>query len=191
MRTAPASNASPAPPLRARSASLARRAAALVYEGLLLVALLFVVNFALLPFVTPRPAGHADDLVVPALPQRLALFWIVFAALAGYFCWCWSRGRRTLPMKTWRLRLVRGDGTPLPPRTALLRYLAAWIGPLLATAAYAALAPWGLGAHATWLIALGFLWAFIDRDRQFLHDRIAGTYLVTDSATGVHREDPT
>jgi len=163
---------------RPANASIARRFAALVYEGLLLVALVFAVNFLLLPLVTPGHAGEGKDLVVPALPQRLALFWILFAVLAGFFTWCWSRGRRTLAMKTWRMRLVRVDGSPLPPRTALLRYLATWIGPLLAVLAYAVLAPRGAGAHATWLVALGFLWAFIDRDRQFLHDRIAGTRIV-------------
>ena len=163
---------------RRENASIARRLAALLYEGLLLVALLFAVNFVLLPLVTPGHAGQGKDLVVPALPQRLALFWILFAVLAGYFTWCWSRGRRTLAMKTWRIRLVRLDGSPLPPRTALARYLAAWIGPLLAVGAYALLASHGAGAHATWLVALGFLWAFIDRDRQFLHDRLAGTRIL-------------
>lgn len=171
MSTVPAPGALP-------NAPLGRRLAALIYEGLLLVALLFVVNFMLLPLVTPGHAGQGKDLVVPGLPQRLALFWILFAALAGFFTWCWSRGRRTLAMKTWRMRLVTVAGDPLPPRTALLRYLAVWIGPLVAVGAYAALAPHGLGAHAAWLVALGFLWAFIDRDRQFLHDRIAGTRLV-------------
>ena len=162
------------------NASLGRRLIALVYEGLLLTALLFVVNFFLLPLVTPGHAGQGKDLVIPALPQRLALFWITFAILAGFFTWCWSHGRRTLAMKTWRLRLVCANGDLPTPRTALLRYLAAWIGPLLAVLAYALLAPHGAGAHATWLCALGFLWAFIDRDRQFLHDRIAGTRIVRD-----------
>lgn len=170
--------ATPGPSAPATNASFGRRLAALVYEALLLTALLFVVNFFLLPLVTPGHAGQGKDLVVPALPQRLALFWITFAVLAGFFTWCWSRGRRTLAMKTWRLRLLRADGSALPPRIALLRYLAAWIGPLVAVLAYAVLARHGAGAHATWLVALGFLWAFVDRDRQFLHDRIAGTRLV-------------
>jgi len=177
----------PTPSARTSDASLVRRFAALIYEALLLVALLFVVNFALLPLVTPGHAGAAKNLMVPALPERLALFWILFAVLAGYFTWCWSNGRRTLPMKTWRLRLVGADGGPLAPRVALMRYLAAWFGPLLAVAAYAVLAPRGLGAHAAWLVALGFLWAIVDRDRQFLHDRIAGTRIVNDAETAARR----
>ena len=69
-------------------------------------------------------------------------------------------------------------GALVAPRLALLRYLAAWIGPALAVAAYAALARYGWGAHAAWLVALNFLWALVDPDRQFLHDRIAGTRIV-------------
>ena len=152
-----------------------RRFAALLYEGLLVVAIVFATNFALLPFVTPHRAGAVESLSVPALPERLALFWIVFAVLAGYFVWCWSNGRRTLAMKTWRLRLLTADGATVTPRIALLRYLACWIGPALALAAYVALSRVGYGAHAAWLVAFNFLWAFVDRDRLFLHDRVAGT----------------
>jgi uncharacterized RDD family membrane protein YckC len=61
-------------------------------------------------------------------------------------------------MKTWRLRLVARDGGSLTWRQAWLRYLAALVG--LA------------------VLGLGFVWALFDRDRLFLHDRIAGTRLV-------------
>jgi uncharacterized RDD family membrane protein YckC len=142
---------------------------------LLLVAVVFAANFALLPFVTPT---RGNELALPGLPERVALFCIVFAVLAAYFVWCWSNGRRTLAMKTWKLRLVRADGSAVTPKVALLRYLATWIGPGLAVAAYAALSRYGWGAHAAWLVAFNFLWAFVDRDRLFLHDRVAGTRLV-------------
>jgi uncharacterized RDD family membrane protein YckC len=159
-------------------ASLRRRFASLVYELLLLVALLFVASFALLPLVTPGHAGSAQALTVPALPQRVAMSCVLFAVLAGFFTWCWAQGRRTLPMKTWRLRLVLADGGPVPAKVALLRYLAVWIGPALSLAAYSALAHTGYGAHAAWLVAFNWLWAFVDRERQFLHDRVAGTRIV-------------
>lgn len=157
------------------AASLKRRLAALVYELLLLVAVLFAANFLLLPLITPR---REHELAVPGLPERVALFCLLFAILAAYFVWCWSNGRRTLAMKTWKLRLVRADGGAVAPKIALLRYLATWIGPALAVAAYAVLARQGWGAHAAWLVAFNFLWALVDRDRLFLHDRIAGTRIV-------------
>ena len=164
-------------PFRERGGALIRRLAALVYESLLLTAVVFAANFALLPLVTPT---RGNGIVVPGLAERAALFCILFAVLAAYFVWCWSSGRRTLAMKTWKLRLLRADGGAVTPKVALLRYLASWIGPGLAVAAYAALARYGWGAHAAWLVAFNFLWALVDRDRLFLHDRVAGTRLVTE-----------
>jgi uncharacterized RDD family membrane protein YckC len=106
----------------------------------------------------------------------------LFAVGALYYGWSWTAGRRTLPMKTWRLRITRTNGTALPVRTALVRYVAAWTGPALALLAYVALRSSGLGAHALWLIALNYLWAFVDPDRRFLHDRVAGTRIIDDRA---------
>jgi uncharacterized RDD family membrane protein YckC len=71
------------------------------------------------------------------------------AVLAAYFLWCWLRGGQTLAMKTWRIRL-----TGITPRKALLRFALALV-----------LVPTGIG----------LLWALVDRDGQFLHDRLAGT----------------
>lgn len=84
------------------------------------------------------------------------MLWLhVLVLLMVYFVWCWLNGGQTLPMKTWKLRLVNADGSPLRPLQAVLRYLAAWPSILL------------FGA--------GIMWALVDKDRQFLHDRIAGT----------------
>jgi uncharacterized RDD family membrane protein YckC len=161
-------------------AGLARRLAALLYEALLVTAILLVVGFATLPLVSPRLPG--DALVVPSLPARVASFCILFAILAAYFTWSWSAGRRTLAQKSWRLFLVARDGRPLAVRTALARYLAGWIGPALAVVAYLALQSRGWGAHAAWLVGLNFVFALIDRERQFLHDRIAGTLVLVERA---------
>ena len=77
---------------------------------------------------------------------------LVMAVLAAYFLWCWLRGGQTLAMKACRIRLVGVT----PPR-ALARFVLAMV-----------LVPTGIG----------ILWALVDRDRQFLHDRLAGTRLV-------------
>ena len=88
--------------------------------------------------------------------QLLQLF--LLALFAAYFLWCWLRGGQTLAMKTWRIRLVAKDGhVRLAPATALLRF------------GYALLLVPSL---------VGILWAWVDRDRQFLHDRLAGSLLI-------------
>jgi uncharacterized RDD family membrane protein YckC len=145
---APATTPVPEAPATASLANLGRRALALVYEALLLGAVLALASllFAVL--------AHGADRVVSRPLLQLYL-----VALAGlYFVWQWTRGGQTLAMKTWRIRLLTREGQPLGPRRALVRYLLALAGTLL------------LGA--------GFLWALFDRERQFLHDRLAGTRIV-------------
>jgi uncharacterized RDD family membrane protein YckC len=161
------------------SAPLPRRIAALAYETVLYCALVLVTGFLTIPLVPAVPAGE-PGLRMPALPAKVLSFALVFGIGAVYYTWSWTGGRRTLPMKTWRLRLVRPDGPAPDGRTALARYFAAWIGPTLALLAYVALRKVGAGAFALWLIAFNYLWAFVDPDCRFLHDRIAGTQIVGD-----------
>jgi uncharacterized RDD family membrane protein YckC len=156
---------------------LARRFASLLYEALLVAAIVLVASFGLLPLVSPGIAA-SGALMLPSMIGRVVSFVALFAVLAVYFTWCWSEGRRTLPMKTWRLALVDRAGAAPSRRTAFVRYAATWIGPLAATAAYALIVPMGLGALAWPLLALNWLAAFVDPKRLFLHDRIAGTTLV-------------
>ena len=85
-------------------------------------------------------------------PLRAELQAFLLVALAAYFVWCWLRGGQTLAMRAWRVRLV-----DLTPTRALLRFLYALV-----------LLPTGIS----------ILWALVDKDRQFLHDRLAGTRLL-------------
>jgi uncharacterized RDD family membrane protein YckC len=168
----PVASAGPRP-----NAPLARRYLALGYEGLLLAAIVLVAGFLTIPLTAPA-SGAGRALTVPPLAARALSAWLVFGVAGLYFVWSWTGGRRTLPMKTWKMALARADGSRVDARAAVVRYLAAWLGPAVALVAYAALVPEGMGAHALWLTALGYLWAFVDPDRQFLHDRIAGTRIV-------------
>jgi uncharacterized RDD family membrane protein YckC len=156
------------------NASLPRRFAAVAYEGLLIAAIVLVTGFLTMPLVsTGAKATHA--LEVPSLPARALSACAVFG-IAGLYCvWSWTGGRRTLPMKTWRLTLEGRDGRAVDTRTAVIRYLAAWIGPLAALIAYEALKPSALASQALWLVGVNYVWGLVDPDRQFLHDRIAGT----------------
>lgn len=135
-------------PGAAGDAPISRRTLSLVYESLLLAAVLMA---GALPFSLVAQA--ADRIAARPLLQLYLL------ALAGvYFVWQWLHGGQTLPMKTWRLKLVTQEGAPLTRVHALRRLVFSIAG----TAA--------LGG--------GFLWALADRDRRFLHDRLAGTKIV-------------
>ncbi|GAB3465896.1 RDD family protein [Massilia terrae] len=106
----------------------------------------------------------------------------LFLVAAAYFVWCWTDSGHTLAMKTWRIRLVQPGHAKVPFGVAAIRYLLAW-GWFLP----ALLVCWAAGLHDKSQIAIALLigmvgWgatAFFDKDRQFLHDRLAGTRLVS------------
>lgn len=161
-------------------AGVARRLAALVYETLIVAAFVFIASFALVPLVSGS-ASRAHGLSVPPLSGRIASLLILFALGAMLFGWSWSEGRRTLPMKAWKLALIDHANRPLTKSRAVARYVAVWIGPTLAVAAYALLAPIGFGALAWPVVGLNWLAALVDPERAFLHDRVAGTRIVMTS----------
>jgi uncharacterized RDD family membrane protein YckC len=82
---------------------------------------------------------------------RRALQLFILMVFAAYFLWCWLRGGQTLAMKAWHIRVV-----DITPAKALLRLVLAAL-----------------------LFPVSVAWALFDRDRQFLHDRLAGTRLVS------------
>jgi RDD family len=166
-------------PRRAR-ASVRRRLAATIYELLLLTALAILVGFVTLPAVGPRPSSVAINAPVPLPSQtgRIVSFGALFIAWGLYCVGFWSSGRRTLPMKTWKLALETRAGEALGIRAATVRYLACWIGPACAVGAYLVLHAYGTGPWAVVLLGVNYAWALIDVDRQFLQDRMAGSRLV-------------
>ena len=119
----------------------------MVYEVLLLTAILFVSSYLFLVLARDAQSG-----------LMRAFFQVYLLAVCGiYFVFCWTRTGQTLPMKTWRLRVVARDGGRLSRPRALRRFLLAVPG---------------------MLSGASMLWAAFDRDRQFLHDRLAGTRIV-------------
>ncbi len=145
---------------------------------LLLTALAFITQFALLPLVSPGHASAARALSIPPVAARTFLFCVQFAVGALYCVGFWTGGRRTLAQKTWALRLTTSAGETPELKRALARYFAIWIGPALALVAYLPLAQAGHGGYAAILLAFNFAWAAFDPQRRFLHDRIAGTRVV-------------
>ena len=167
--------ASPAVP-----ASLGRRLGALTYEALLLVAMALIAGFAFLPLISPSLSSATAPSIPPPF-ARTMLFCALASLAAFYYTWCWSEGRQTLPQKTWRIRIVGDDWHPVARKTALLRYLAAWIGPAAALVLYAALPATPSRRYALSLAMFNFAFALVDRERRFLHDRLAGTRVVRDA----------
>ncbi len=129
--------------------SIRRRLASMFYEAFLLIGVLS------LAFILPH---LLLGLVLKATIPGILLWSHVFVVLLAYFAWLWKRNGQTLAMQTWKIKLVAADRKTLTNRQILLRYFLAWPSLLLC--------------------GLGIFWALVDRDRQFLHDRLAGTRLI-------------
>ena len=132
-----------------QNTGLFRRLAAMLYDTLLVAALLML---ATLPFIAIRggePVETGDNLL-----YRLVLVGVVLAFFVGF----WSRSGRTLGMQSWGLQLETQDGQIPSLGTACLRFFAAMLS----------LIPLGLG----------FFWQLWDRESLTWHDRISKTRLV-------------
>ncbi len=132
-----------------QNSGLTRRLAAILYDSLLVTALLFLVT---LPFVAAR-GGEPVEPGENGL-YRLSLVAVVYVFFVGY----WTTRGRTLGMQSWGLQVETADGSPPSLGQASVRFVV---------------------AIASWLaLGLGFLWQLWDRDRLTWHDRASGTRLV-------------
>ena len=131
-----------------RPAGLFRRLFAIVYDAMLLTAVVMGATALLLP-ITGGEAVAAGNVFF-----QLYLLLVGF----GFFALFWLKGGSTLGMQAWRLKVVQPDGSPITLEQAARRYLAA----LLSWAA----------------LGLGFLWSLVDPERRTWHDLLSGTRLV-------------
>jgi uncharacterized RDD family membrane protein YckC len=152
--------------------SLKRRLICLVYDAFLIAA---VVVLGITLFTIPAVLLKLDQGFI-YYGRQVALFFV--AAL--YFIHTWTGSGYTLAMKTWRIKLVKVGYAKVPFCAAAIRYVLAWgwVLPGFAVSYFAHL------PRSQYAIAIGInvvVWslsAFLDKDRQFLHDKLAGTRLI-------------
>ena len=131
------------------NASLLRRLGAMLYDSLLVIALLMI---ATVPFIAIR----GGEIVEPNdnLVYQICMLLVIYA----FFAFFWSYGGQTLGMRAWRMRLETKDGDVPTLAMVSLRFVLAVVS----------LLPFGLG----------YFWQLWDKDRLTWHDRFSGTRLV-------------
>jgi uncharacterized RDD family membrane protein YckC len=131
-----------------KPAGLLRRLAAILYDCLLIIALMFLLT---LPFIAARdgePVEHGENLI-----YQLCLVALIYVYFVAY----WVYKGRTLGMQSWGLRIALPNGQPPDYKSATLRFVTALV---------------------SWLPAgLGFLWQLWDRENLTWHDRLSGSRL--------------
>lgn len=134
-------------------AGLWRRLAALLYDGLLLLALLFIVTACFLPLTGGTAITWAGFPLLWVL-HKLAIAIVI----VGFYGVAWTRTGQTLGMASWRLRAERRDGSRLTWRDSAVRIGAAML---------------------SWIpLGLGWFWCTFDRDGRTWHDILSQTRVV-------------
>lgn len=127
--------------------SLFRRTAVIIYDLLLLLALLFLATALLLPFNN----GEAF------LPNQYFFSIYLLAISFIFYGWFWTHGGQTPGMKAWRIKLQTFNQTPITWKHAYKRFFMAIVSWLF--------------------FGLGFLWLLIDKQRYTWYDRFSKTRL--------------
>ncbi|MFZ2727623.1 MAG: RDD family protein [Methylococcaceae bacterium] len=134
-----------------------RRLAAMLYDFLLLIAVLFLATALLLPFNAGQAFTHQQ------------VFYPVYLLIVSFifYGWFWTHGGQTLGLRAWKLKVLTINQQPISWRLALLRFCTALIS-------------WSF-------FGLGFLWMLIDKDKRAWHDRLSKTAVFFDSSVQIKR----
>ncbi len=95
-------------------AGLFRRLAALLYDSLLLLAVLFIATAILLPLTDGAAFSHNPFLTT----------YLLFISFF-FYSWFWMHGGQTLGMRSWKLQLRNINPGPITLWQALLRFMVA------------------------------------------------------------------
>ncbi len=125
-----------------------RRAAALLYDSLLLLAVLFLATAIALPFNAGK-AFSPDQILYP-----IYLLTVSFV----FFGWFWTHGGQTLGLRSWKMKLVGTDRLAVGWKQAALRFVCAILSWLC--------------------LGIGFFWIIVDPKRRSWHDRLSKTRLI-------------
>lgn len=124
-----------------------RHTAIIVYDSLLLLALLFLATALVLPF----NSGEAFTATQFLFPCYLLFISFIF------YGWFWTHGGQTLGMKAWKVKLQTFNNQPLSWKHVSMRF-------------FMAILSWAF-------FGLGFVWQLIDKKKFTWHDRFSKTAL--------------
>jgi len=137
-----------------------KRLVVIIYDLLLLTALLFTVGVmvaGIMTFALNDGNAITEDHNFYFASQLIILI-ILLCTSFLFFSWFWMHGGQTLGMKTWRVQLISIDGTQIDWRKSAIRFI---------------------GAIISWLVfGLGFFWSLFDKDKRTWHDMLSATKLI-------------
>ena len=131
------------------TAGLMKRFAACLYELLSLLAICLLCTAVFILLFDAADSGL----------KRLGLQVLLWLVIGAYFVRCWMKTGQTLATQAWKLKLVNKENETLNFTQAVQRY--------------------GFTTLSIGCFGLGFLWAIIDKNHLFLHDRVLNMHWVS------------
>ncbi len=125
-----------------------KRFAIIIYDALLLLAVLFLATLVLLPFQTGN--------IFEPNSWQFSLYLLLVSFV--FYSWFWTRSGQTLGLLSWKLRVVSQDGENISWKQAATRFSVAIFS-------------WGI-------CGLGFFWILFNKDRLTWHDMASNSHLV-------------
>ena len=173
-------------------AKASTRVIAIVYDGMLILALLFLVGTVLTVIGTmmTMETGVTSDQAqtLPRWYQNLVLTPAFILTLIGFYGLFWRRAGQTLGMQTWRLKTVDDNGQLLTWGKTIKRILAACVVPVICGAIGYAFH----GSRSAMLLSaffglmFNYLFCLFNRGGLAVHDMLSGT--VTLKMPKIHHE---
>jgi len=130
-----------------------RRIAAVLYDSLVLLAVLFFATAIVLP-INSGEAFSSSQFLYPTY-----LFTVSFI----FYGWFWTHGGQTLGLRSWKMTVLTSDQQPINWKQAFIRFSTAIISWLC--------------------LGLGFVWLIVDKEQLTWHDRLSGTSLFFNKET--------
>jgi uncharacterized RDD family membrane protein YckC len=131
---------------------LLRILAVIVYDFLLLIAVLFLATAILLPF------NGGEAFTNHKMVYSLYLLVVSFC----FYGWFWTHGGQTLGLRAWKTRVLNNEHGVISWQQAFIRFIVALLS-------------WGF-------LGLGFLWSLVDKNQRSWHDMASKTELFLDIA---------
>jgi uncharacterized RDD family membrane protein YckC len=120
---------------------------AMIYDSILLVAILFLATAILLP-LNGGKAFSQQQILYPCYLLSVSFY---------FFGWFWTHGGQTLGLKTWKMKVLTENFETISWSQAFVRFLIALI--------------------SLSLLGLGFLWILVDKHQRSWHDIASRTGL--------------
>ena len=148
--------------------SIWRRIASLLYDIVLIVALVIIMYMPLLSF-------NIEENFILKITTQIYVYLII----QYFFVWFWVNSNGTLGMKSWRVKISDTNGNKITYKKAILRFNVSLIYFLIIGFLVFTYYKYSeMNYFLLMLLAILLSFPLIRKDRKFLHDIISKTILI-------------